>query len=54
MLERFPNAGKASPAPDFRELILTTYPYRATYSLQGGRVMVFRIPHQHSERREDW
>ncbi|AZF08547.1 hypothetical protein C4J93_0317 [Pseudomonas sp. R2-37-08W] len=40
--------------PDCRELIITTYPYRATYSLQGDRVMVFRILHQHSERREDW
>ncbi|MBC3300194.1 type II toxin-antitoxin system RelE/ParE family toxin [Pseudomonas sp. SWRI18] len=54
MLERFPNAGRASPVPDCRELIITTYPYRATYSLQGDRVMVFRILHQHSERREDW
>ncbi len=54
MLERFPNAGKASPSPDCRELIITTYPYRATYSLQGDRVIVFRILHQHSERREDW
>mgnify|MGYP001760001373 CR=1 FL=1 len=31
MLERFPNSGKASPAPDCRELVITTYPYRATY-----------------------
>ncbi|MFJ4133445.1 type II toxin-antitoxin system RelE/ParE family toxin [Pseudomonas cyclaminis] len=54
MLERFPNAGKASPVPDCHELITTTYAYRATYSLKGDRVMVFRILHQHSERREGW
>jgi plasmid stabilization system protein ParE len=54
MLERFPNEGKVSASPDCRDLVITTYPYRATYSLQGDRVMVFRILHQHSERREDW
>lgn len=54
MLERFPNAGKASPSPDCRELLITTYPYRATYSMQGDQVIVFRILHQHSQRREDW
>lgn len=41
MLERFPNSGKASPAPDCRELIITRYPYRATYiayqNHRGGR-----------------
>lgn len=37
MLERFPHAGKASPVPDRRELVITAYPYRATSSLQGDR-----------------
>ena len=32
MLGRCPHAGEASPVHDCRQLIITTYPYRATYS----------------------
>ena len=54
MLEPFPQLGKASDIPDCRELIVSKYPYRAVYTLQGDTIKIYRILHQHAERPEDW
>ncbi|WKL50885.1 type II toxin-antitoxin system RelE/ParE family toxin [Pseudomonas kielensis] len=54
MLETFPQMGKASDIPDCRELIISKYPFRATYTLKGEMIRIYRIEHQHAERRENW
>ena len=54
ILERFPGAGRPSPVPDVRELVLAHIPFIAPYRLLDGRVQVLRFLHQRSERPEHW
>ncbi|MBS7598271.1 MULTISPECIES: type II toxin-antitoxin system RelE/ParE family toxin [Pseudomonas] len=54
ILERFPGAGRPSPVPDVRELVLAHIPFIAPYRLIEGRVQVLRLLHQSSERPEQW
>lgn len=47
-LADFPHMGKATDHPDCRVLILSKYPYRVTYTVIGGTVLVYRVLHQHA------
>ncbi|MDT4836709.1 ParE toxin of type II toxin-antitoxin system, parDE [compost metagenome] len=53
-LEIFPGAGRPSPTPDVRELVLTKFPYFAPYRVKGDTIEVLRILHHRTERTDKW
>ena len=53
-LELFPGMGRPSQLPGYRDLIFTSVPFYAAYSVVGTVVEIYRIPHQHSQRPEHW
>lgn len=54
ILVSFPGSGRQSPVPDVRELVLTKYPYLASYRVIGDEIQILRILHHRSERIEAW
>ncbi|CAN7213063.1 type II toxin-antitoxin system RelE/ParE family toxin [Aquipseudomonas alcaligenes] len=50
----FPGSGRASRAPDMRDLIFRFIPFYAAYRVVGDEIQVVRILHQHAESSQHW
>lgn len=53
-LEMFPGMGRPGQLPGCRDLIFTSVPFYAAYSVIGDVIMIYRIPHQHSQLADCW
>lgn len=50
----FPGSGRASRAPNMRDLIFRFIPFYAAYRVVGDEIQVVRILHQHAESSQHW
>lgn len=54
VLATFPGAGRPSPKPGVRELVITRYPFVAPYRFIHDEIQVLRVVHQRAELSKDW